>query len=502
MLRRTLLKSLAAGIALPSLLRGGMAFAQEGKTLNVAVVSDPVTLDPALMASFFELSVQYCIHEPLLNATPELKVEPGLASLSKPDDRTYVLTLRENLTFHDGTAIDAAAVKANFDRMLDPKVGSPRRSELGPIGGVDATGPLEVTIRLSAPYALFEQVLANRAGMMVSPTAVARLGADFATKAVGSGPYKVASWSKNAQLVLEAFDGYWRGVPAIRRVVFRPIADETVRLTNLRSGTVQLVDRVAPQLAAQVGRDGDLVLKQSAGLGFDAFSFNTTRPPFDAPAVRRAFARAVDLEIVKRAVYFGTGAVAYGPIPPSISWAFDPDLRPPRGDPAAAKADLEAAGRTDLVPVTITVTNSPLQVRTAQVIQAQAGKAGFKVEIKQIDSTSLIAVLRGRDFDLCMSPWSGRSDPDGNMYNYFTKDGPNNFAGYRSDEVDKLLGTARATSDQGERAKLYRQAQRTIANDAPMLFLAFPATLQASVKSLDWVQFPDGALKLQFGKLA
>ena len=502
MLRRSVLKGLAGGVAASSVLRSGIAFAQGAKTLTVGVVSDPVTLDPALMASFFELSVQYNIHEPLIHVTPDLKIEPGLAAATAPDEKTYVLTLKPNLTFHDGTAIDAAAVKANFDRMLDPATASPRRSELGPIDTVEVTGPLVVTIKLKTPFAPFLQVLANRAGMMVSPTAQKAMGPDFAVKAVGAGPYKVVSWTKNSELVLERFPGYWRGPAAVERVVFRPIADETVRLTNLRSGTVQLIDGVPPQAIAQIGREASLTLKQSSGLGFNAFSFNTTRAPFNDARVRRAFAMAVNPEVVQRTVYFGTGDVAHGPVPPSIGWAHDKTLRGPRGDAAASKKLLAEAGRTEPVAVAVTVTNSPVQIRTAEIMQAQANQAGFKVEVKQIDATSLITVLRQKDFDLCMSPWSGRSDPDGNMFNYFTKSGPNNFAGWQSDKTDDLLQKARTTTDQTARAALYREAEKTIAEEAPMLFLTFPATLQASVKALDWVQYPDGALRLQFAKLS
>jgi len=502
MLRRTILKGLAAGVAAGALMHADIVSAQGARTLTVGIVSDPVTLDPALMASFFELSVQYNVHEPLIHVTPDLKIEPGLAAVTSPDDRTYVLTLKPNLTFHDGTSIDAAAVKANFDRMLDPATASPRRSELGPIDSVEVTGPLVVTIKLKTPFAPFLQVLSNRAGMMVSPTAQKTLGPDFATKAVGAGPYKVVSWTKNSELVLERFPGYWRGPAAVERIVFRPISDETVRLTNLRSGTVQLIDGVPPQAAVQVGREAALTLNQMPGLGFNAFSFNTTRAPFNDVRVRRAFAMAVNPEIVQRAVFFGTGDVAHGPVPPSIGWAYDKSLRGPNGDAAASKKLLADAGRSEPVTVTITVTNSPVQVRTAEIMQAQANQAGFKVEVKQIDATSLITVLRQKDFDLCMSPWSGRSDPDGNMFNYFTKTGPNNFAGWQSDKVDDLLQKARTTTDQTARAALYREAERAIAEEAPMLFLTFPAILQASTKALEWLQYPDGALRLQFAKLS
>jgi peptide/nickel transport system substrate-binding protein len=497
--RRRLMGGIAAApIAFSSL----SAFAQDSKTLTVGIVSDPVTLDPALMASFFEISVQYNLHEPLVHVTPDLKIEPGLASVEMPDPLTYKFTLKPSLTFHDGTPIDSAAVKANFDRMLDPGTASPRRSELSPIDQVEVTGPLTFTVKLKVAYAPLLQVLSNRAGMMVSPAALKSLGADFATKAVGAGPYKLVSWTKNSELVLERFAGYWRGPVAIERIVFRPISDETVRLTNLRSNTVQLVDAVPAQAVGQLGREASITLKQASGLGFNAFSFNTTKAPFNNVKVRQAFTFAIDRQAILRAVYFGTGSVGYGAIPPSMGWVFDPAFAPYKPSVDTAKKLLTEAGVTTPVPVTITVTNSPAQVRTAEVLQAQANQAGFKVDIKQIDATSLITVLRNKDFDLCMSPWSGRTDPDGNIYNYFTNSGPNNFMGYQSDKVTDLLDKARSAPAQADRAKLYREAEAQIATDAPMLFLTFPATLQASTKSLNWLQYPDGAFRLQFARFA
>ena len=185
-----------------------------------------------------------------------------------------------------------------------------------------------------------------------------------------------------------------------------------------------------------------------------------------------------------------------------MGWVHDAAFSPYKPNAKAARDLLTVAGVTAPVPVTITVTNSPAQVRTAEVLQAQANQAGFKVEIKQIDATSLITVLRQKDFDLCMSPWSGRTDPDGNIYNYFAKSGPNNFMGYQSDKVTELLEKARSAPAQADRAKLYREAEVQIAADAPMLFLVFPATLQASAKTLDWLQYPDGAFRLQFAKFS
>ena len=494
--RRTLL---AGAVGLPALLSAtrGMAQGAAARTLSIGVVADPVTLDPAFSGSFFENQVLYNLHETLLVAAPDGAISPGLASFTQPDPLTYVFTLKPNLTFHDGTVLDAAAAKANIDRYLDPAVGSIRRSDFGPVSGVSVTGPLSFEIKLSAPYAPLPLVLTNRAGMMVSPTAVKALGADFAARAVGCGPWKLASWTKNSELVLEKFDGYWQGAPAnFDRLLFRPLPDETVRLANLRSGTLQLIDALPPQAVSGLAREAALRVSQMPSLGFNAFAFNCTRPPFNDVRVRQAFTAAVDPEVVQRVVYFNTGRPAHGPLSPAVPWAFDASL-PNRGNnPARAQALLKEAGASAPVPVTITVTNSPAMVRIAQILQAQAGAAGFKVELRQIDPTSLITVLRQRDFDLCMAPWSGRYDPDGNMYAYFTQGGPNNFAGYDNAELTVLLNRARSLSDQGERAALYKKAQGMVTEDCAMLFVHFDAIIQASQAKLQWTQYPDAVLRL------
>lgn len=484
-------------------LGASLAAAQDdtaGGTLNVGIVSDPVTLDPALMGSFFELSAQYLVHEPLLHMTPDLEIEPGLAeSWTVENDTTYSFQLREGLTFHDGTTLDAEAVKANFDRMLDPDTGSPRASELGPVTSVEATGSLSFTITLSEPYAPFLSVLTNRAGMMVSPTALEELGEDFGNQAVGAGPFRVVNWVKNSELELAAFDNYWReGQPYLDSVVLQPLPDETVRLTNLRSGSLQVVNDIPPQNAQSLRDDGSVQVFEQAGLGYNDIALNTTAAPFDDVLIRQALWYSIDPNVIQQVVYFGTGTISYGPIPPAIPWAYDADFVPYQRDVERAQELLTEAGFADGVAFTITVTNSPIQVRIAEIVQAQASEAGFDVDIRQVDATSLITVLRSRDFDASWAPWSGRPDPDGNMYNYFTIDGTNNFAGWNSEEVDQLLNEARVTLDQEQRAELYQQAQAIIAEEAPLIFFHHDAILQALSSNVEgYRQWPDGAFHLE-----
>ncbi len=472
------------------------------QTLIVGLQADPVTLDPALMASYFEVAVQFNLHEPLVHLRPDLTVEAGLASFVVRDALHYDFALRPDLTFHDGTPIDAVAVKFNLDRLLDPETASPRRAELAPVAGVAVTGPLTFSITLTSPYVPLLQVLALRAGMLVSPTALRAMGPEFGFRAVGAGPFRLVSWAKNSELVLERFSGYWRGPAVLDKVVFRPIADETVCLANLRAGTVQLIDAVPPQDVGAVQANPAMRLRHRPCLGFSAFSFNTRQAPFSDQRVRQAFAQAIDLDVILRVAYFGQGVVAAGAVSPSVSWAHDPGLVPWPTDPAASARLLAEAGVAVPVPVTITVTNAAIQLRIAQIIQAQAQAAGFAVTLNQVDTTSLITELRKGTFDMCFSPWSGRADPDGNMFGWFTKDGPQNFSGYDNPEVAAILQDARSETDQPKRAALYIEAQRRIALDEPLLFLVFPKIIQAAVAGLTWEQFADGGFRLHAASFA
>lgn len=490
-------RALLAGPVLLAAGRVPAVRAGAARTLAVGIVSDPVTLDPAFAGSFFENQVLYNLHETLLVVQPDGTLMPGLAEdWAWRDPLTLRLSLRAGLRFHDGTVLDAEAVCANIARLTDPATGSIRRADFGPFAGVRAVNGQVVEMTLSEPFTPLPYALAGRAGMIVSPTALAKLGADFGFRAVGCGAFRLVSWTRNAELALEAFPGYWRGAGhGFELLSFRALPDETARLANLRSGTVQLIDAVPPQAVGGLTAAG-LHVGQMPSIGFTAFSMNCTRPPFADRRVRQAFVAAIDPEVVHRIVYFGTGRVVHGPISPAMGWAFDPGFAPPGRDGARTRALLTDSGVAVPVAITITVTNAQQMVRTAQVLQAQAADAGFAVTVRQIDPAGLLSVLQKRDFDICMSPWSGRYDPDGNTFLWFSNGAPFNFAGYDSDVVTSLLRQARRTADRGERAGLYRRAQALLAEDAPVLFLHSDAILQASSPELAWTQYPDGAFRL------
>lgn len=333
--------------------------------------------------------------------------------------------------------------------------------------------------------------------MIVSPTALARLGPDFGAHAVGCGAFRLVSWTRNSELVLERFEGYWRGRDhGFDRLVFRPLPDEMARLANLRAGTLQLIDGVPPQAVDMLAHSPEFSMAQVPSIGFNAFSLNCTRPPFADRRIRPAFAATIDPEVIQRLVYFGTGRVSNGPIPPAIQWAFDPDFLPPRRDLERARRLLAEARIVMPTRVTLTVTTAPAMLRIAQVLQDEAPEAGFAMELRQVDPTILLSVLKQRDFDVAMSPWSGRFDPDGNMFVWFARGGFANFSGYDDEGVTELLRAARVSSDQAERTELYRRAQARVVQDAPMVFLHFDAILQAATARLHWTLYLDGVLRL------
>ena len=215
--RRTLLASIAA-LAVPVRLRAQDVAAPgepvQGGTLIYLDQQPHTQLYPPAGGFYPNGGVLNQITDKLTWQNPEtLEVEPWIAESWEvsPDLTEYTFRIRPGVTFSDGTPLDAAAVKANLDRYLDPATASIRKADFGPLAEVAVTGPLTVELRMSAPYAPLPLVLTNRAGMVVSMTALRRLGPDFATQAVGCGPFKFASWTKNSELVLERFDGYWRG---------------------------------------------------------------------------------------------------------------------------------------------------------------------------------------------------------------------------------------------------------------------------------------------------
>jgi peptide/nickel transport system substrate-binding protein len=458
---------------------GGEAKQTDKDTLVIGLDDDPPQLDPHRSTAAVDRQVFQSLYNTLIDIDENLNPVPELAKkweISK-DGKTYTFYLQEGVKFHDGTAFNAKAVKYNFERMLDPELGSPRKSEINLIDKVEVVDDYTVKVHLKTPYAPFLSVLTDRAGMMVSPTAVKESGKDFANQPVGTGPYKYVERVQQSHIKLTRFDDYWREKPAIKNVVYKPFPDGNTRVTNLTSGKLDIINKIAYKDIKSLKESSDIQLSEKGALGFQGLMLNTAKAPFDNKKIRQAINYAVNRQAIAKVVYKDGVIPAASPFPPT-SWAHPEDLNVIKQDVEKAKQLVSESGLKN-VEFTLKITPKPEEKQLGQMMQAMLGEVGIKVNIEMVEFGTLLQQMRSHDYQAIRIGWSGRTDPDGNAYTWFTTDGSINDMSYSNARVDKLLSKARTVSDHKTRAKLYAQVSKILQEDAPYIFLFHPKDFKA-----------------------
>ena len=411
------------------------------------------------------------------------------------------------MLFHDGEKLDAQAVKISLDRHLTLQ-GSFRRSEINVVEKVEIVDPLTVRLSLSVPFAPLIAQLTDRAGMIMSPKALQEAGAQFGTRPVCAGPFRFVERVAQDRIVVERFDRYWdRANIHLERIVFQPIQDTTVLLANLQAGQLELIERVNPTDGPAIRRDRRLTLVGGDELGYQAITINVgkgdrAKTPFGKDArVREAFELAIDREVINQVVYAGEFSVSTQWVPPSSPF-FLKDLPKPMRDIARAKKLLAEAGVPAPV-VTLMIPNNPDLRQVGEVIQSMTKEAGFDVRLQATEFASAIQAAQRGEFEAFLLGWSGRSDPDGNIYSFATCKGGQNDGSYCNPEVDRLLDAARATPIAAERMKLYRQvAEIYLIQERGRIYLWHRKNLFAHTTRLQGFRLvPDGLIRVQGLKL-
>jgi peptide/nickel transport system substrate-binding protein len=471
-----------------------------GGTLRVGMDADNTTMDPHRSTAAVDRQVYNNVYGKLLDIDVKFGLVPQLAQSWEIRNAglTYVFKLRQGVKFHDGSDFTAEIVKWNFERMRDPALASPRRSEIAPVKDVKVVDSHTVEITLSAPFAPFLSVLTDRAGMMVSRAAVEKFKDDFARNPVGTGPFRFVEWVKDDHLTLRRFDGYWEpGLPHLDEVVYRPIPDSSVRFTAIRTGQVDVMHQIAPKDVAAAKAERGLKVSEIPSLWWQGIHLNNQVAPFTSKALRQAMWYAVDRTVIQRVVYYGQGAVAWSPFPPSM-WAQDRDFADWRRDVAKAKARLAEGGMPNGFAFTVKGWNQPTQVQELQIVQVQLKDIGVDMKIELLEFGKLLADLNGHNFVALRIGWSGRPDPDGNAHVFLHSKGGLNRVRYNNPKMDELLDQARAESDQGKRTGLYAQVTRLAAEDAPYVWLHHDAEVKVwanAVKGFEHVS--DGMIRLK-----
>jgi peptide/nickel transport system substrate-binding protein len=311
----------------------------------------------------------------------------------------------------------------------------------------------------------------------VSPTAFMKAPAEFDSKPVGSGRYKLESWERGSRLVLRRNDDYWGAKGKPQTLVYRGIPEANARVSELLTGGVDLILPIPPDFVGRLEKTSGVTVHKATGLTIWYLGFNVEKKPFTDRKVRQAFSHAVNREAITRDILKGTGIPAVGPLLPG-TWAFEPNVRKYPYDPAVAKKLLAEAGFPNGLEAELWVPESgsgmQAPVEMATVIQANLATAGVKAQLKTFEWGSYLGKVRAEAPPLYALSWFLKSeDPDLSMYPlFFSKNQPlPNRANYNNPEVDQLLVQARQIADRGRRAELYRKAQRLIVEDAPMVFV-------------------------------
>lgn len=461
------------------------ALQDAGEPIRVGMTGDGSTLDPANWTNINERHFIPAMFDNLVDVDENLGLIPGLATgwETSDDGLEWTFTLREGVLFHDGTEFNAEAVAFHVNWVLDETNAQRHRADISMVSSVEAVDATTVKFTLSYPFAPFAATLYESVGYISSSAALEEFGADYGSNPVGTGPFKLVEWRRDNQLVLEGFEDYWQDdLPKAPGVTFLPIPDTAVKLTNLRSGDIDIVDEIAAADADAVDEDEALQLFTLPGSRWPMVRLNNIVAPFDNALLRQAFTHAIPRDGIVQAIYFGRAQPAYGPISPIYGEVYDPAIEQ-NGllyDLDLAKEKLNEAGMPDGFEFSVDINSAPQTLRMAELIQSSVGSVGIQMEIQQQESAAFTERLRSKVFQAAIGSWTPRPDVDGTIYQHFHTDGLANWVSYSNPEVDEILDQTRNTPLGDERAELFRQAERIIVNDAPWAFIVFEELCRAA----------------------
>ncbi len=484
-------------LGLSLIVQAGAPPAQAAGTLRIGLNEDPDALDPARGGTFVGRIVFAAVCDKLVDIDANNAFVPQLATAWtwSPDNLALTLTLRDGVLFHDGSKLDAEAVKANLERYRSAPE-SLRKSELKPVSSIEVVDPHTVRLHLTQPYAPLVAVLADRAGMMIAPAA---LGSDVSKTLPCAGPFKLTERVAQDRIAVDRFPGYWNaGAIHLDRIVYQPIPDSTVKLVNLQAGQLDMVERLGPTDVATVKKNPKLKLMTSTALAYYSISINMVAPnsPLKDARVREALEAAIDRTVINQVVMDGQFVPNNQFQAPGTTY-WDKAHPVPARDVAKAKALLAQAG-VPHASFTLLVDNSPVQQQVGQVIQSMAAEAGFDIKLRSAEANAQVAAARAGDYQATLVIWSGRPDPDGNVAIWLQCDGFLNWGKYCNPHFDDLLAKARGVTDMAQRQALYRQVVDVYTQDRPHIILYHAKWLWAlSDRVSGFVPTPDGMIRPQ-----
>ncbi|RKY01105.1 ABC transporter substrate-binding protein [Candidatus Poribacteria bacterium] len=506
MVRKAIISALIITTAIWWLGCGGQREGAE-KTLVVGIVQTLPTLDPAMHRDRTVESVLRNIFDCLTTRDAQMNVVPQLAeSWELVDDLTWKFKLRKGVKFHNGDELTAEDVVFTIERIIKPNMiagrSSPRKGLIGPVVGAEAVDKYTVLIKTSRPWPILPVMLTF---IEIVPKRYIQEKGDeyFAEHPVGTGPFKFVEWIKGERLVLERFEDYYGGSPArppvgpakIDRLIFKPIPEPASRIAALKAGECHIIQNLPPHLVEEVEADPRTKVLSCEGTRSFFLGMNWTKPPFENPKVREAVCRAVNVDLIIETIMKGMAIKLAGPLVPA-AFGYNDQLKPIEYDPELARKLLKEAGYPEGFEVELDTDKDMKEI--AEAIAADLSKVGIKAKVRVWEWGVLKPQLEKHERDLFLFSWGNASlDPVGILIPVFKTGGRGNYTGYSNPKVDQLLEKAETGMDPEKRKAYFREVQRILHEDKPVVFLFAPKEIwgvRASVRG--WSPTPDGRMDM------
>ena len=457
--------------------------------LFVAVSTEPVGLDPAMVDDNYSGDVISNIYESLLAFKPgSMEVEPGLAEswTISDDGLEYTFKLRQGVKFHDGTPFDAEAVKFNIERQMpENRTARMAYAELvyGDVAKVEVLDQYSVKITLKQSSTPFLRNMAMLyAAPIASPTALKANNNNLMTNPVGTGPYRLVAWDRGQQVILTTFEDYWGEKPKVQNVIFRLMKENGARVVALNNGEVDIITGIDANVAPQITAAGNKIFQRD-GNSTLYMLFNTREHEQTKDReIRRALAQAINTPELVKSLYKGFSSYANTYFP-SFMAGYSENTPTVTYDPEAAKKALAEKGVTKVKIIAnsnASYSNTVGGQVLSEAVQAYLKEVGVEASIAVYDWATFKSRLMTDSWDLSFIGWNGdNGDPD-NFINIFARPDANINQGlWQNEEFNALIEQGVHVKDGPERTKIYEEAERVLAEDVGIFPIAHAQNLLA-----------------------
>ncbi|RYG72172.1 glutathione ABC transporter substrate-binding protein [Lentibacillus lipolyticus] len=455
--------------------------------ITYASTSDAAGLSPIDTNDSVSSNVTYQVYETLFVQNPEtLEPEPLLAkSYETPDENTWVIKLKEGITFHDGTPFNAEAVKHTFDQLKDPERAAPRASLLDPVSSIEVKDEYTVVLNTEEPYGPMLAALSHTNAAIVSPKADKE--GNINKKPVGTGPFVFEEWVQGDHITLKRNEDYWRDPAEIETVTFKVVPETSTAISMLETGEVQFIDKIPSDYIGRVESLSGVEVQKSEGTRVSYLGFNMEKEPFNELKFRQAVAHGINQEAyvsqlnglgVHNESFIGPKVFGYNEEAKSAGYEYDPEK---------AKQMIKENGYKGQ-ELTLFVANRDNYMKMAEIVESQLTEIGLNVSIETMEWASFLDTARQGDYEMTFLGWAN-STADGSelLYPNLHADniGSSNYVRYDNSEFNKLVEQSRSSVDQEVRKEKLHEANMLAIKDAPWVVMQHGMVSLAYDKSIE-----------------